>query len=113
MRTSRWKVWCDAASDRAARKTLDRVVSRMGVTPTDVAMGPYDEGGFVISFQLAHGSCTWAEHVVDLIRLGQRVGHGWCLSGSVDQDPEGTSNECGVPGVAMIVWQGSTNGEAP
>jgi len=49
-------------------------------------------------------SDQWNDAVVETIGLGQRVGYGWLLYGSIYDDPSGWSNRTNVSGVESIKW---------
>ena len=77
MAKSHWKLWTDAASERAARVVGSRVLERLGDSRPHLEVEAYPKGGHVIRFSLEHTEPTWPEVVVALLRLSQRVGQGW------------------------------------
>ncbi|MBV9927872.1 MAG: hypothetical protein JOZ96_22825 [Acidobacteria bacterium] len=102
---SLWKMWVDARTEEKALKLCERVLERMGRDASDKRAEPYPKtGGFVVSFAVGLEHAEWNDAVVEVIALGQRVAHGWALSGSIEDDPDGWSNRTSVAGVESIQW---------
>jgi|GEM_PF-4267530 len=67
---------------------------------------PYRKtGGHKVRFRIALEASQWNDAVVECISLGQRVAHGWGISGSVLSDPGALSTSTSVAGVVMIAWE--------
>lgn len=98
-------MWVDAKTEEKALKLCDRVLQRMERAATEKSVEPYPKTGvYVVSFVIGLEHARWNDAVVETIALGQRVGHGWALSGSVEDDPGGWSNRTNVAGVESITW---------
>ena len=102
---SLWKIWVEADSEDKARRISERVRRTLGREVVDQSVQPYAKTtGFLVAFWVELGSEAWNDGVVELIELGQKVGHGWILSGDILGDPSGWSNEPRVSGVKAIEW---------
>lgn len=100
-----WKIWVNARTEEKALKLCDRILVRMEQDAAEKSAEPYPKtGGFVVSFVTELGGGRWNDAVIEAISLGQRVGHGWVLTGSVEDDPGGWSNRTSVSGVESIEW---------
>jgi hypothetical protein len=102
---SLWKVWIDAKAEDKARRVSEQVRRVLGREAVDHGIEPYPKTrGFLARFWVELGSEGWNDCVVEVIELGQRVGHGWILSGDILSDPSGWSNQPSIPGVKAIEW---------
>jgi hypothetical protein len=100
-----WRMWVDAGTEAKALKLCDRVLERMERSASGIRVEPYPKtGGFVVSFAVALEHARWNDAVVEAIALGQRVGHGWVLSGWIEDGPAASSNVTNVAGVKSIQW---------
>jgi hypothetical protein len=106
---SHWRVFIESDREHGARRVLENVVAALGVEATDITLEPHHKGGHVAVFQVKHPPASWAETVVAAIALAQRLGRGWQLLGSIEDDPEGwlaveRSGDCSVSGVTAAWW---------
>lgn len=100
-----WKMWVDARTEEKALKLCDRILKRMEKDSSERRAEPYPKtGGYVVSFTTDLEHARWNDAVVEAIALGQRVGHGWTLSGSVEDNVSGWSNRTNIAGVESIEW---------
>ncbi len=107
-----WRVWTDARTERAARKVATRLLERLSRQTTGLSFEPYPKtGGWTFRFRTPLVGTTWNDYVVDVIALGQRVGYGWSLSGTIYEDPSGWSNKAQVGGVTSVTWWMWTDAE--
>jgi hypothetical protein len=98
-------MWVDAKTEEKALKLCDRILKRMGRDASAKGVEPYPKtGGFVVSFAIGLEHARWNDAVIEAIALGQRVGDGWALSGSIGDDPRGWSNRTNIAGVESIEW---------
>lgn len=104
-----WKAWVEAKKERAAHRIGVRIRLGMNTKTSPVTVLPYAKGGHVLRWDTEGDLSNWSEAVVELIRLGQDLGSGWQLFGSVDSEIEAilTRNvgHITTPGVTMISWQ--------
>jgi hypothetical protein len=101
-----WNVWSDAKSEKNARHVAKWLISELARPVEQLTFGPYPKtGGWTFSFQMRLSGASWNDQIVDLIALGQRVAHGWILTGDISRDPQGWSNDARVTGVTSIQWQ--------
>jgi hypothetical protein len=102
---SLWRIWVEAKSEDKALRMFERVRRILDRDAVDQSVEPYPKStGFLVVFWVELRSKTWNDCVVELIELGQRVGHAWVLSGDILGDPSGWSNEPRVSGVKSIQW---------
>ncbi|APW61648.1 hypothetical protein [Paludisphaera borealis] len=102
---SLWKTWIEAKAERNALRVSERVRDALGGEAVDQRIEPYPKtSGFLVSFEVELGSEAWNDCVVEVIELGQRVGHEWILSGDVRDDPSGWSIKPSISGVKAIEW---------
>jgi hypothetical protein len=102
---SYWKMWTEAKSEEKALRVFERVRRNLGREALDRTVEPYPKiTGFVVAFWIELESQAWNDSVVEVIALGQRVGHQWTLSGDILTDMDGWSNESSVSGVRSIQW---------
>jgi hypothetical protein len=102
---SLWKIWVEAKSEDNALRVSERVRHLLGREAVDQDIAPYPKiMGFLVVFWVGLEGEAWNDCVVELIELGQRVGHEWMLSGDILGDPSGWSNKPRVPGVRAIEW---------
>jgi len=100
-----WRMWVDAKTEEKSLKLCDRLLDRMKKDASEKRVEPYPKtGGFVVSFATELKSERWNDAVVEAMALGQRVGYGWQLIGSVLDGPGGWSNRTTVSGVKSIAW---------
>jgi hypothetical protein len=100
-----WKMWVDARTEAKALKLCERILERMGRGAPERSVEPYPKtGGFVVSFAVGLERARWNDAVVEAIALGQRVAHGWTLSGWIEDSPAASSNQTSVAGVKSIQW---------
>jgi hypothetical protein len=96
----------DARTEEKALKLCYRLLAQMRKDAPEKKVDPYPKtGGFVVSFATNLEQGRWSDAVVEAIALGQRVGYGWILSGSIEDDPSGWSNDAKVSGIVSIQWQ--------
>ena len=103
---SKWKLFLDEKSEKRSEKILDKVSSLLGrdIRKEKVKKSP-QTGGYVVMFEVKMESSRWNDAVVEVIELGQRIGEGWTLNGSVKQDLQGWSNRpSGAAGIISISW---------
>jgi len=108
-RSSHWRVFVESDREPGARRVLESVVAVLAVEPSDLTLEPYQKGGYVAEFRVEHPPASWAEAVVGVISITQRLGRGWRMFGSVEDDPSGwlvveRSGDCSVPGVSAAEW---------
>ena len=99
-----WKFWCDAKNNKNASNLLQQVKRELAVGVSEEKVDAYHKGGFVVSFCVDHDVNQWNDFVVEVIAFGQRVGYGWSLSGDINQQVDGWSNESRISGIQSIQW---------
>ena len=100
-----WKIWVDAKTEKKSLRLCARIRERMGREASDMRVEPYPKtGGFVVGFVVGLESTRWNDAVVEAIALGQRVGYGWVIAGSVRDEPSGCSDRVSISGVQSMEW---------
>ena len=64
----------------------------------------HHEKGYVVRFRIPLSSDSWIDSVFESIEIGQRVGFGWQLGGSILEESEAWSTKFNVSGVAQAHW---------
>ena len=99
-----WSARLDAKSEGSAKRILERFEALFGVSPLDVHLEEHHDGGYTANFDLSLDSERWSDAVYEAIELGERVGYGWRLAGSVLDSPEAHCTEIRIPGVLSASW---------
>jgi hypothetical protein len=107
--TSHWRVFIESDRELGARRVLESVVATLDVESISVTLEAHLKSGHVARFRVEHRPASWSETVVEVIALAQRLGRGWQLLGSVQDDPSGwlaveRSGDCSVSGVSAAEW---------
>ena len=101
--TSSWKLWATAATPEKARRVLRDVLRRMSAEAADVQVEPYPKiDGHVVRFSIELVEVDYADAVVAVLALGQRVGRGWTLSGFIGEELDMSTDSVSVTGAAML-----------
>jgi hypothetical protein len=102
---SLWKIWIEAKSEQKALRVSEQVRRILGRETEGQDIEPYPKiSGFLVRFCVELGGEAWNNCVIEVIEMGQRVGHEWILSGDIGNDPSGWSNQPSIPGVKAIEW---------
>lgn len=104
MMQSFWKIWINAGDAVKAERVMSQCQERMGVTCFGNSIEPYSKGGFVGSSTVDVDTNDWNTFVISVIRIGQRIGTSWILSGEIDCQCDGWSNDCLIPGTTASQW---------
>jgi predicted NAD/FAD-dependent oxidoreductase len=114
---SHWRVWIESDRELGARRVLEGVFATLDVEPISSLLEPYRKGGHVASFRVEHRTVSWSETILAVISLAQRLGRGWRIYGSIEDDPSGwlaveDSGDCSVSGVSSAEWRLERSGAA-
>ena len=104
MMNSNWTVRVDAKSEGAARRTIAKFESEVGVQFADLRVEEHHEGGHIVYFLVPVSAAEWKEAVFETLEIAQRIGYGWSLLGSVLDEPEGFCAKFRVSGVQSASW---------
>lgn len=112
---SEWLIWCVTKNEYKAQKLLKRVAAALECEPLDVRCHPdVDIPGFSISFRLPIEGETWAEKMLWLLDIGNRVADAWIVQpvrgGSIRKSACGFSDHCRITGVRRIQWDIANTG---
>ena len=108
-----WKVWTDATTEVKTRRVLSRILERLRVPAELESIDAYPKiDGHVAAFTVQLQAERWPDLVLEGLQLGQRVGSGWCVSGSLTQDITASSNHVSVAGVVLLEWSLLRTGNA-
>ena len=70
---------------------------------------PYDKGGYIFTFELAHPETDWRDFLFAVLLQGKRLGSGWCMHGFWPNNAPATTTSCHVPGVTSADWYAPTH----
>ena len=112
MTESYWKLHIDASSKHKASRVVDKCLERIGRHPLEQSLEKYHKGGFMAIMKLPHDQeQDWPSIIYEMLILGEQLGTGWLLMGSVSDDPaavisiENQSTSINVPGLSWAEWQ--------
>jgi len=94
-----WKIFTSANTAEKAKKVLRNVTSIVDMNCNTEKVEPYHKGGFVCTFSCVNEGSNWPESVFLALTEAQKVGRGWILSGSIEQELDAWCNESSVSGV--------------
>lgn len=69
-----------------------------------MSVEPEEKEGYLVSFRIELESEGWNDAIIECFCLGQQVASGWCLLGSIQDDPGGFSNHVSDSGVETLEW---------
>jgi hypothetical protein len=101
MAVSHWRVFTDTKKREVAEHLTAKLQSRVGRTFQDIVVYDYHKGGHVVTFNIEHDFDQWQGVAYDVIACAQQLGHGWSLSGFIDEELELISTGISVAGIAM------------
>ncbi|MEM6332421.1 MAG: hypothetical protein AAF823_03675 [Planctomycetota bacterium] len=101
---SKWRLICNTKNETSTRKVVSWIAKEAGARLTNLEIATYHKGGHTVSFAIDHSDMAWNDFVIEVIELGQRVAYGWLLTGSVNDDLDGSSSQPRVSGVEAIFW---------
>ncbi len=99
-----WRVFTETKSEKSARTVLGRFERTISQEIVLYKISNYYKGGHEITFELQHENNVRSEIIIEVISLGERVGRGWHLTGSIQNQPSGWTNSSTISGVTAINW---------
>jgi hypothetical protein len=98
-----WRLFTNCTSQKTSRVVAARILNKSGATkPVIDSILPYEKGGFVVDVSTELTKESWSELVYEALVISQRVGYGWCISGSIADALDLWSNESNVPGIISM-----------
>ena len=97
-----WRVFANVSNEKKAETVLKHFVEDLGTTPNETHIESYHKGGFLLSVETTTKDENWAEVVLELLTLAERVGKGWQISGSIQNEFDMWTNESSVVGVQSV-----------
>lgn len=101
---SRWRLFTNTKSERAALKVSDRLKLTFTQELTDYSLEAYHKGGHVISFRLLHEKNLYTEVLLEVLQLSQEVARKWQLLGDYSGQPSWWSNDARISGLTAASW---------
>ena len=98
-----WKAWTPATTVEKARRVGEPLLERIGGDRTSLQIEPYPKtNGHVLSFVVRVDQRTWADAVLAVLSTAQSVGHGWGISGAIEEELDLTANRVSAVGISML-----------
>lgn len=111
MPRSHWKLHLDVDRQDAAEAILGKCVIAFDRPPIESKLEAYAKGGYMAKLEFFHNDdLSWQEQVFEILLFAQKLGVGWSLLGSVQEDPSGVlSKDAGarisMVGLSWAEWQ--------
>ncbi|NVJ67660.1 MAG: hypothetical protein HWE16_14335 [Gammaproteobacteria bacterium] len=87
MPTSTWSICANSSNEDSAMKVLNNCIKAISRAPSDFSLEKYPKGGFMARFKLYHSDDnSWPINIEEILILAQRLGIGWRIFGSVEED---------------------------
>lgn len=100
-----WRVFADVNSEKKAETVLKNFLKELDATQNDSSIESYHKGGFLIKIEVITKDGNWAQVVLHLLTLAERVGRGWQISGSIQNELDLWTNESNIVGIQAIQLQ--------
>jgi|GEM_PF-1427057 hypothetical protein len=107
-----WRVFANVSNEKKAETAIKHFVETLGTTTNKTHIESYHKGGFLLRVETITKDESWSEVVLELLTLAERVGKGWQISGSIQNEFDIWTNESSVVGVQSIHLQCLRNQQA-
>jgi len=102
MALSHWRIFTDTKKSEAAGSLATKLQANIDRNFREINVDDYHEGGHVVTFDIEHEFDDWPATVYDVISCAQRIGHGWSISGSVDEEFDLIATGSPISGIKMV-----------
>lgn len=107
-----WRVFANVSNEKKAETVLKHFLQVLDISPNETYIESYHKGGFLLTIETITKNENWAEVVLELLTLAERVGKGWQISGSIQNEFDMWTNESSVVGVQSVHLQCLRNQQA-
>lgn len=99
---SHWRIFTDTNRTEGAQRLTSKLQSRADRDFCKITIEDYHKGGHAVTFDIFHEVDDWKSAVYDVIQCAQQVGHGWAISGFIDEEFELVSTGSSIAGIKLI-----------
>ena len=100
-----WKIFIKTGDAGKANKVFKAFIDLLGEDYHE-NIKPYHKGGFTASFLTTIPNTKWEEVVFEALRLAQKVGRSWVITGDIETEFDAWSDKpklSGIEGIHIIV----------
>ena len=102
MALSHWRISTDTKKTEAAHRLATKLQTRIARDVREINVDDYHKGGHVVTFDIEHKFDDWAATVYDVISCAQQMGHGWSISGFIDEELDLATTGTLIGGIKMV-----------
>ena len=102
MTPSHWRIFTDTKKPDSARRLALKLQAQGGHEFHELKVDDYHKGGHVVTFDIGHEFDDWAAVAYDVISCAQQMGHGWSISGFIEEELELISTGTSIAGIKMV-----------
>lgn len=102
MALSHWRVFTDTKKPEAARRLVAKLQARIDRNCGQMIVDDSHKGGHVVKFDIEHEFDDWIATVYDVLSCAQKMGHGWSISGFIDEELDLIANGASISGIKMV-----------
>lgn len=101
-----WKIFIKTGDAGKANRVFKAFTNLLNKDYDQKDIKPYHKGGFTASFITTIPKTGWEEVVFEALRLAQKVGRSWIITGDIETELDVWSNNpklSGIDGIHVIV----------
>jgi len=102
MTPSHWRIITDTKKPDSARRLALKLRALGGREFKEINVADYIKGGHIVTFDIGHDFSDWTAVAIDVISCAQQMGHGWSISGFIEEELELFSTGTSVAGIKMV-----------
>jgi len=102
MALSHWRIFTDTKKPESACRLVAKLQARTDRNFGELNVNDYHKGGHVVTFDIDHEFDDWPTTVYDVIACAQLIGHGWSISGFIDEEMDLIANGTSISGIKMV-----------
>ena len=99
---SHWRIFTDTKRTDGAHRLTLKLQAHVDRNFSKIKIEDYHKGGHVVTFDISHESDDWMTTVYEVISIAQQMGHGWSISGFIDEVLDLTSTCTSIVGIKMV-----------
>jgi len=96
------KVFLDCSRREKAERLVSRVITESEGLMRQRTIEPDRETGFIAICDIEVIEVSWPMEILRLLMIAQRLGRGWILSGSIEEELDLWCNSTSIAGVTAI-----------
>ena len=99
---SHWRIFADTKRTDGAQRLTSKLQTQADRDFCEIKIEDYHKGGHVVTFDIFHEGDDWKTAVYDVIRCAQHMGHGWSISGFIEEEFDLVSTGSSIAGIKMV-----------